>query len=473
MVNAEKLSVWRRISNAIQFKEEPKESVEPSPVALNQTPIGSFGTISYGGYASEDYLSSLRGRKRADIFDQMRRSDPQITMCLAAVKNPIKSANWEIEPADDSAEAKADAELIEHILFNDMDQSWVNFVSEALTCVDFGHSVFEVIHKAVIGHKKFGSYNGLKSLAFRSQRTLEKWNLDSATGDLVSVSQYAYGDLDRFVDIPAQNLMVFTLNKEGGNFEGISALRPCYGPWFRKNNYLKLNAIGIEKFAVPTPLAEIPENKQNSIQYTNLINSLQSYLTHQNNYLTYPAGWKITLNSNTYDPSKVETSIDNEDKRMTKSFMANFLELGMGGGGGSYAMSNDLSDFFLSGLDHIAVKIEGPINQDLIPQLIKMNRGQRDNYPKLKHSGVSDKVGRELAEILKLTGDSRFIIPDEKTEDHLRKRYNLPKASLEGRREPAPQQPQFNESKPLNPAHGMRLSDRMQIIEANRKRLEE
>ena len=462
MVTAEKLSVWRRVANVFNFKE-PIESPDLVPVALNNKPIGSFGTASYGGYVSEDYLSTLRGRRRADVFDQMRRSDPQVAMCLASVKNPLKSATWEIEPADDSAEATADAELIEHILFNDLDQSWVDFVSEALTCVDFGHSVFEVIHKATLNHKKFGSYNGIKSLAFRSQRTLERWNLDETTGDLISISQYAYGDLDRYVDIPAANLIVFTIQKEGGNYEGISALRPCYGPWFRKNNYLKLNAIGIEKFAVPTPLAEIPDGKQNSTQYVNLINSLQSYLTHQNNYLTYPTGWKITLNSNTYDPSKVETSIDNEDKRMTKSFLANFLDLGTNGGG-SYAMSNDLSDFFLSGLDHIASKIEGPINQHLIPQLIMMNRGQRENYPKLKHSGVSDKAGKELAEILQLTGQNKFITPDDSTEDHLRKRFKLPKSSLIGRREPTAAQPQQFQEKPS-------LTQRMLATEAKRKRL--
>ncbi|MES2310203.1 MAG: hypothetical protein V4507_15220, partial [Verrucomicrobiota bacterium] len=432
--------VKRKLSpNRFQFKEslrrtpisvEPdneapeQETVDNQPLTrMNTEPMGSPGTISYGGYVSEEYLGILRGKRRADVFDQMRRSDPQIKMCLSSVKNPIKSANWEIEPFDDSPEAVADADLIKHILFQDMDTDWeigrrrvdtdwVDFIGEALTIYDFGHSVFEVINKVVLDDEKYGSYIGIKRLAFRSQRTIERWNLDPITGDLRTVTQYAYGDLDRTVDIPASDLIVLTLDKEGSNYEGISALRPCYGPWFRKNNYLKLNAVGIEKFAVPTPLIEIPEAKENSLQYTNMINAIQSYLTHQNGYLTYPEGWKVTLNSNTYDPAKVETSIDNEDKRMVKSFLANFLELGMGGAG-SFAMSNNLSDFFLSGLDHVASKIESPMNKYLIPGLIKMNRGARANYPKLKHSGVSDKAGKELSEILKYLGDTQFIIPDE------------------------------------------------------------
>jgi len=458
------VSLWERVKN-FRFRETTPLSIADNsgnivPSTRANGSYGSYGTISYAGYPSEEYLQTLRGTRRADIFDQMRRSDPQIKMCLASVKNPIKSAVWEIEPADDSEEAKADAELIEHILFKDMDQTWIDFLGEALSMIDFGHVVFETIHKTVVGHAKYGAYTGVKSLSFRSQRTLERWHLCPETGELLSVFQNAYGDLNRMVNIPAENLIVMTLEKEGGNYEGISALRACYGPWFRKNNYLKINAIGIEKFAVPTPLVKVPEGKQSSAQFYNMIETLEHYLTHQNNYLTYPEGWEITLNTNTYDPAKVEVSIDNEDKRMVKAFLANFLELGQSGSG-SYALSNDLSDFFLSGIDHVAGKIESTLNRLLIPKLIMMNRGQRANYPTLKHSGVSDKAGKELAEVLKMLGETKFITPDDNTESHLRKRYGIPKASDIGKR--------IIDSGYANSTQT--LSERILLSEAKRKRL--
>ncbi len=472
-------SLWNKISGIFRLNDlpEPTSQGSVSPLSKANGAFGSFGTISYGGYPAEEYLATLRGRRRADIFDQMRRSDPQVKMCLASVKNPIRSATWEVEPADDSDEAKADAEFVDHVLFNDMDQTWIDFLGEALSMIDFGHAVFEPIHKTVLNNQKFGAYTGIKSLAFRSPRTLERFNLDPATGDLVSITQYAYGDLDRLVDIPGENLIIMTLDKEGANYEGISALRPCYGPWFRKNNYLKLNAVGIEKFAIPTPLVEVPEGKQATAQFDNMIEALEHYLTHQNNYLTYPAGWKVTLNTNTYDPAKVEVSIDNEDKRMVKAFLANFLELG-GSGGGSYALSSDLSTFFLSGLDHIAGKIAGTLNRRIIPQLIMMNRGQRDNYPILRHSGVSDRAGKELAEILHFLGDTQFIIPDDSTEDHLRKRYGLPKASDIGKRQVkttggAPGSADFTTAPPVSVNQGSSplLSERIIAAEARRTKV--
>lgn len=421
------------LAKILRLDDARPPAQDHSKIVIHVKEVGSQGTENYSGYAAEEYLQQMRGKQRADKFDEMRRSDPQVSMCLSAVKDPIKSASWTIEPGDDTPEAKDDAELIEHILFKDMDKTWEETLSEVLTMVDFGHSIFEVVNKVVIDHPEFGSYNGIKSLAFRSQRTIERWNLDDDTGDLKSVSQYAYGDLQRLVDIPAEFLMVFTLKQEGSNFEGISAIRPCYGNWFRKNHYLKLNAIGIEKFAVPTPLVEVPDGKQETDQYANLVAALTAYTSHESNFLIYPAGWKMTLNNNAYDPQKVEVSIDNEDKRMVKAFMANFLELGMNGFG-SQSLSFDLSDFFLNSLDHIAKIVSSRINQKLIPNLIKLNRGPRGVYPKLKHAGISDRAGSELATVLRDLRIGDFITPDDRLEKDLRARFNLPEMSLEGQR---------------------------------------
>jgi phage gp29-like protein len=464
----DKPSVWQRLTGAFRLKEQDTSTTEITPLQINNLPMGSYGTQVYGGYISEEYLHTLRGRQRADTYDQMRRGDPQVKMCLSSVKNPIKSATWEVEPADDSDDAKSDAEFIHHILFNDLGQPFVDFLSEALTMIDFGHSVFEVIHKVVINNKQFGSYNGIKSLAFRSQRTIERWNLVPETGELKSISQYAFGDIGKVVDIPAENLLIFSIEKEGANYEGVSMLRPCFGPWFRKNNYLKLNAIGIEKFAVPTPLFEVPEGKENSSQYGMMIQVLEHYLTHQKNYLGYPAGWKVDLRTNTYDPSKVETSIDNEDTRMTKAFLANFLELGTGKSSGSYALSNDLSDFFLSGLDQVAGKIAEVINQQLIPQLILLNRGPREKYPVLKASGISDKAGKELADVIQALAGSKVIIPDNQLETHIRKRYGLPKASLEGQRIEVAPAPPGGAPAPAPSPQAPTLAERIRAAEARR-----
>ena len=207
--------------------------------------------------------------------------------------------------------------------------------------------VFEKVHKvntnsSVVDDEDnliLSSYIGFKKLAWRSPKTIETWNFNQEQ-EFESITQQADGDLSAYVDIPKEHLIIMTLDQEGDDLEGISMLRPCYGNHFRKNTYLKLNAIGIEK-SMPIPTAEVPTGRENSDQFDNLVKSLQAFTSHQENYLIYPEGWSVALNNGTsYDPSKVEQSIDNEDKRMAKAFLANFLELGMGGGGGAFALRN-------------------------------------------------------------------------------------------------------------------------------------
>jgi hypothetical protein len=396
--------------------------------------IGAPGTIINAGYISEDYLHQLQGHERADKIDIMRRSDAQIKMLLSAVKNPIISGSWEFEPGDDSDEQKMYADFMNHLLFEALDEPWSQFLTEALTTVDFGYSLFELTDKAVLNHPKWGNYNAIKQLGWRSQRTIHRFNVEPLSGKLLSVSQYVYGDMARVVDIPAEYILLFTMNREGSNYEGISLLRNCYGNWFRKEHYMRMNAIGIERFAIPTPIATIPQGAQGTEQYGALVNALEVYTTHESNYLIVPEGFTIDFHNNVYDPSKVEASIDAEDKRMTKVFLANFLELGLGGKGGAYALSNDLSDFFLGGIKGVANIVCEGINQIIIPRMIKMNFGPQLVYPKLKVSGIDDKAGEELSRMLKEMADSQYITPDDQLEEHLRKRMGLPKMSKIGQR---------------------------------------
>lgn len=421
-----------------------RDTKEINTVIVQNEAIGSTGTEIYSGYIHEEYLQSLRDSERADIYDKMRRSDSQIAMLLSSVKNPILSSSHEIQAASDSLQHDIHKEFIEYNLFQLMQTPWKKFLRECLTCIEFGHSFFEIVHQNVL-NSPYGSFTGLKKIAWRNSKTIERFNVDQY-GDLLSITQYAYGDLQRLVEIPSKFLMHIGLNVEGSNYEGISLLRPCYGNWYRKNKFLKINAIGIEKFAVPTPIATCPQGKEGTAEYTNLKAALKNYATHHSQYIIKPEGWEIDLNTSTYDPDKVEVSIDNEDKRMTKAFLANFLELGTGrSGGGSYALSNDLSDFFLGGIEHIAEEVANSINDRIIKPLIDINFGKQEKYPKLVFSGISDKAGEELASALKELVGSNILTPDDKLEESMRKRFKLPEMSEEGQRKPSEQTISFSE----------------------------
>lgn len=403
-----------------------ESSVFEAGSKLNNEQIGSSGTKIFGGYFSEEYLSSLRGMTAAEIWDKMRRSESQVVMLLAAIINPIKSANWDIEPYSQSEEHLKHAELMKSILFEGID--FDAFKHEALTFIPFGFSMFEVVHNVVFNHKKYGTFNGIQTLGFRSQKTILSWNLEKKTGKILSIDQQAYGDVADNENIPGKFILVFTNQKEGDNYEGISALRGMYGAYQRKQLYLKLTAIGVEKYAIGTPVGTVPSGKDVLTQEINAFkNMLESYTSHEAAYVIKPAGWEIEIQRGDFDASKIVELLKFENTEMINSVVANFLALGTNGSGGAFALSNDLSDFFMSGIQYYADIIAGGINRNLIPNLIRLNFGDQDGYPKLKVTGISDKAGTELANVVKTLIDAGAVKADEPLEDFLRRQFKLPK----------------------------------------------
>lgn len=393
---------------------------------LSLEAVGNSGTQIFGGYFSEEYLSTLRGRVGARKWDEMRRSEAQIAMLLNAMTNPIKAATWTIDAYDESdPDCVNDKELAECCIFDMID--FTAFKHEALTLIPFGFSLMEVVHSVELNHPKFGTFNGLKSLAFRSQKTIENWILEPKTGRLLGVNQYTFSDLGGNQFIPGEFLVVFTLMKEGDNYEGISALRPMFGAYVRKDVYLKLAAIGIEKYAVGTPIGTIPKGKEKGTDFENFQKTLQNYTSHEAAYITLPEGWKIEIQRGEFDASKIKEMLVFENTEFANAVVGNFLALGMNGGGGAYALGSNLGEFFTSGIQAYADIICDTVNRQLIPNLIKMNRGDRKGYPKMKVTGISDKAGKEFAETLKFLTDSRMINPDTPLKDFIRKQYKLPK----------------------------------------------
>jgi len=433
-------------------KKDNDSSAFQSGARMQMKPLGSSGTELNAGYFAEEYLVKLRGRAGARIWDEMRRSESQVSMLLNAVMNPIKAGTWEFEAAGDVVDGEKHKELIEFCAKEMID--WETHLHEALTMLVFGFSLFEIVHNVVFNHPKFGTFNGLKGLAFRSQKTIERWHTERATGNLEKVEQWVSGDLNphdsQRIIMLAEFLLVFSLQKEGDNYEGISALRPMYGPYFRKNLYLRIAGIGLEKSAIGTPVGTTPKGKQTAEQESAFKEVLENFTAHESAYLIKPEGWEIDIVKSDFDAAAVKEMILLENTEMINSLVANFLALGTNGGGGAFALGSDLSDFFLNGIQNYANIICGVWNRKLIPDLVKLNYGPQQAYPKLKTSGINDKAGKELAEVLSSLIGGQAIKADMKLEEFLRKQYKLPTADPTTSREP----------KPAVPAYGAQFSEK-------------
>ena len=392
--------------------------------------IGYTGTSIAGGAFDEEYLTNWDMITAIDTYDKMRRSDSQIKMVLSAIKNPIKSAIF--THVQDENNDKSE-EITDYLNWNWFENPLFDFdqwLSELLTYLEFGFSIHEKKF-SVYEHSDFGLVHVISGMGFRKQSTIQEWDIKGNQG-LQGVRQITYGDTvndNRTSDvyIPVEKLCIFVNEREGDLWEGISILRPCYGPWFRKNLYLKLNAIGIEKAAIGTPIGTYPRGMETSDDKTEFTNILKNFAVHQSSYILKPSGFDVDVIKIDFDSDKIMSAIKYEDIQMSKSILFQFLELGTSGSTGSFALGADLSDIALSALqyvgDGICKKIDS-INRNLV----RWNFGDVDYIPYAKCSGINQKSGKELSEVVKMFADAGIIRPDDRLEAEIRERYNLPNA---------------------------------------------
>lgn len=385
--------------------------------------IGTPGTEIYAGYISEEYLRELTGKEWADKVDMMRRSDANIRMVLNAIKLPLKSSPWTIAVKEKSEEAELQKKLFEKILFEDLNKSFTQLLGEILTCLDFGYSIFDITH-AIKSDSDLGGYNGLKSLGYRSQRTIDRWNLNESR-DLESITQTAYGDEGGAYELDARFILHFAPEREGDNFEGVSILRACYGPWFRKNEFLKKLSIGIEKFAVPTAVLTVPEGTEGKPEMAAAKKALACYTSGATNYLILPEGFKLSFNNVSVDVEKIRAAINAENQEMVNSILASFLLLGQNGAG-SLALAGSLSDFFSQTIQYIADHISEQFERKIFKPLVQMNFGHTRVLVDLKCDGLEHRANEAWANMVNGFISTGAIKADPDLEKNLREKLKLP-----------------------------------------------
>lgn len=505
----------------IRAAKVARKLAEPSAVEFGTKKtileLGSSGTDVMGGMFREEFLPDLQGTRAAQAYDKMRRREANVAMLLDAIKNPIKSANWswEVEDENDPVQLKM-KRLCEWNFCHGIEEGWEQFLTEALTLIDFGYSVFEVVHTTDVVPELAGwdkpeekpeaempempeapeaevetpateapdveevpeedaspeedaqaedegpapTVTYYKKFAFRKQTSIYRWLLERKTGKIIGIEQQTMGDTSKetLVVIPGQFCLVFTNKKEGDNYEGISALRPLYGAYLRKDLYLRLTAIGAEKNAVGTVIGTTPASKSNSEEDAKFEAVLEAYAGNESAYIKKPEGWEVEIQYGQFDPQKMVTLLNFENEEMSKSLLASFLNLGTGGNSAGLAVGGTLSNFFLNAIQSYANIIANRINRDAAPALCKLNLGPQKCYPKLKCTGINDKAGKELADIILTLTNAQALTPDSKMEDFLRQQYKLPKADPATKREKAPQLPGLTpmgpDGKPMPPPEG-------------------
>lgn len=391
---------------------------------------GSTGTENFSGYFTEEYNIEWRDERRIETVEQMRRGNGVISAILKAIKTPINSTDWYVQPASDDPKDIKIKEEVERQLFGMPQRGFREFLRESLTHLDFGHSVFEKIW-----YQDSEGRLCLKDLAPRIQHSIMRWLTNDG---FPGITQYIRSDQQYEPDreyvnelsIPLSKLVVFTHEKEGNDITGIPIIRPAYTHWYYADNLYKLQAISLERFGVGiidiSHTGEVGEPDIEKIEQLaeNLYSNEKGYIVHRDS-ITFDI-----KSPSTGSQEQFEKAISHHNRMMMLSVLAEFLDLGSGSTG-SFALSEDQSSFFLEHVGQIAEYMREVINREIIEDIVNYNFGVQEKYPTIEYQALGNINYKEMSTVFSELRKAGVLQTDPELYQFVRKLFQFPELSKE------------------------------------------
>jgi hypothetical protein len=435
---------------AVTSKQRPTEEV------------GYTGLVRYGTDVFEEWHNALRGRQGVRALREMRDNDSTIGASLYVTDSLVRQVPWRVEPAtQDHPQTEDAAEFLESCV-GDMSHTWQDFMSEVLSFIWFGWSLFEKVYKRRGGPGTDPSTRsrysdgklGWRKIAIRAQETLDGWSFDE-DGGVKGMWQVAAPNFIR-VFIPIEKAILFRPQIAKNNPEGRSLLRNAYRSWFFLKRLQELEAIGIERDLVGLPVLHMPlsyfdknapqAKKQALADYTRLLVQIRRNehegvtLPTEVDEKNMPTGFKLELLSSGGSRAlDISGAVERYEKRIAQVLLTQFLFLGMEKVG-SFSLSSDMTSLFATALGAMLDTIEETFHRFATAELMQLNGYAPEAWPRLRHGDLERQDIRPLAEALVKLVDGGLITPDSTLEDYLRKEGRLPERE-EGEPMPAPEKP--------------------------------
>lgn len=446
---------------------------KPTPIASKKlpAPVGAPGLPVWGGYVQSEWDRRLQGQKGAQTYREMSEGNPTIGALLFAIEALVRSAGYRVEAATEDDDAAEVAEFVQSC-FEDMEGAWGDTLSEIMTLIPYGFSLFELVYKVRDGDNEAltlmsaheDNRIGWSRWAPRSQETIQRWEIQPE-GTVTAAYQNAPPSY-REVRIPLNKCLHFRARSRRQNPEGISLIRNCFEPYYYLKHIARIEAIGIERDLAGLPVAKIPAEViaaggTELATYQKLVTDVRK---DEQSGVIIPSDvdeFGNALYEFTLAATGGERSIDTDkviaryERWILRALLADFLALG-DQGVGSYAQSVSRTDLFLTAVGAVLDGIGDVINAQAIRPLMRLNGIRMDLTPTFTFNELDTKDVKAFAETIALLAGSGVVDTSEpELKQFVYDLVGLPMAveTLEeeaetGETEPtdAPESPETNES---------------------------
>lgn len=461
-----------------------------------QKEIGRIGQRRFGGIVYEEFLPELRGSRGVEIYHEMSENDDVVGAILYAIEMLVRQTKWNVEPGGSTAKDKEAAEFVESCM-DDMQNTWVDTISEILSFLTYGWSYHEIVYKRRMGNtadtrtrsKYSDGLIGWAKLPIRAQETLYQWEYDE-NDNLTGMTQMPPPDYG-LLTIPLSKALLFRTKSRKDNPEGRSILRNAYRSWHFKRRIQEIEGIGIERDLAGLPVMYAPEgmdiwNDDNDTKklLVRLEEMVRGVRRDEMEGLVLPHGFEMKLLSSggtrQFDTNAI---IDRYDTRIAMTVLADFIFLGHQQNG-SWALSSDKTELFAMACGAYLDIIAETFNSQGIPSLIDINGDHFKGitgYPTLTHGDIEDADIQKVSTYIKDMVGIGVLIPDDGLEDYIRQIGNLPErveSNDNARRTPEARQYQQEQNQPPEPETAAGRSSKEKgeeipdsVVEAAKKRL--
>jgi hypothetical protein len=374
-------------------------------MAARTKQIGVSGLRQNSGYIYEEWDRRLRSiRARRDTWQQMQH-DATIAAAIRAIDALARSTDYQLDPADD-----APPEVHEHVkdCLDSMDGSWGDKLSEILSLIPYGFSLFEIVHML-----RDDGMIVWERWAPRGQETIDRWDYDAEGREWTAAIQVNPNNGHQYV-LPRNVLLHFVTVSRKQSPEGESYLRPAFDSWYYVKHIQRIEANGIERDYTGWPHVEVPQEVWDDptlladwqAVIAGMRNGEESGIVtpstvDENGNKLYSFNVVTSAGSRNID---TDTVINRHKTDMLRNLLADWLKLG-DEGGGSYALGVSKAEAFAAFVQSILDSIADTIVEQAIKPLVVLNGWPEEYAPTFRfESLIKRDVPAIVESLVKLIG---------------------------------------------------------------------
>lgn len=416
--------------------------------------MGVAGTPVYAGYVlSPERSHKLVGQEKYRTYSEILANTSIVAAGVRYFLNIVSKPSWNVEPADDSAEAKQMAEFVEDVL-DELNTPWSRIVRRCGTYRFQGFSIQEWT-----AQRREDGRIGFADIESRPQWTIWRWEVDER-GSVIGAWQRD-PLTGRELGLPRGKVMYLVDDTLTDSPEGMGLLRHCVEPAQRLEEYLKQEGFGFLRDLHGVPLGRAPiDELQNAVDAqkitqgqmdaaieklrkfvsmekkdtnTALILNSQPYIdyTDSGNTVSGSMKWGVELIAGGAPGlQQVGEAVVRLNTEMARVLGVEHLLLGADSAG-SYALAKEkATDLYLLA-NAVLNDITFSSQRDLIWPLWTLNGFKDKLMPKLKHEDVQPKDVEQIGRVLRdMATAGAALQPDDEVQNFVRDLLGAPQIDI-------------------------------------------